>query len=304
MDKIILDINQLLRWTKQDTTPIHFEGLPPRFLLVLNPILYLQFGGVEKIVWSPFQQEILRKLEISPHQIPASPYLCQLASGSPQGEVLVIGNSVKSLCLKTNSTLFQSSGKLTQEQIRLYLKRFGVEFNPHSTPPKPPFLTGLIRSKLTIFPKLLSHYHRCQVYFKVNLVMGGLCFLLGLGVISTSYELWKGYVELTHYQTFPLLTSEQQAQANLYRDYCQVTGAHRRITWSPYKNFIDKWRSKIVVTHLSYGEHELACHFVLHPDFQRESDLIGDWVERNSPEARLTTREGENAEFQIFFASV
>lgn len=304
MDKVILDINRWLLWTKKGIVPLTFDELPHRFVLLLNPVLYLSRGNSEKTSWSGFQQQALSQLQASDHQVLTSCYLVQLACGLSQGELLTLEGIADVFCIKSDEVVFQSAGDmLPPVQVSIYLKRFGVEFSPQKTLLQPPALLKLVRLGVMGLPQLQAQYKACYTYVRANAVMAVICLGLGFAVVSNLASLWSRQQQLSQYQSQSLLTGEQQHEAALYRDYEQLTSGSRRIIWDSYHRFLEVWRQKIVIIQMAYDGQGMACKFVIHPDCLRESELIQDWLDQHLPGARLVAGEGDNVEFHLSFTT-
>lgn len=304
MDKVILDINRWLLWTRKGIVPLEFDELPRRFVLLLSPVLYLSCDKSEKISWSEFQQQALSQLQMSDCQVLTSCYLVQLARGLPQGELLILEGMIDVLCIKSDKVIFQSAGDiLSSAQVNVYLKRFGVKFLPQQTFLQPLTVLKLVRLGMMNLPQIQAQYKACYTYVKANAVMSVICLGVSFAMVFNLVSLWRGHQQLSQYQLQSLLTSEQQHKATLYRDYEQLTSGCQRIIWDSYRRFLEAWRQKIVITQMFYDGQDMACKFVMHPDCCGESESIQDWLDQHLPASQLVAREGDNVEFHLSFTT-
>ncbi|MBW8309428.1 MAG: hypothetical protein K0M45_07335 [Candidatus Paracaedibacteraceae bacterium] len=301
MDRIILDIDCWRQWTSAGTFPLESNHLPSRFTLYLNPLLYLRWAKTEKIEWSDFQQHALEWLEKSSHHLFSSIYLCDLASGHPQGETLILKGMKEIQAVKNETVAFQISDRMSLPKIQNYLKRFDITFTPCLSRLKQPTLLNLMRSRQKILPQLQRQHQAYNTYLKVNLSATALCAFLAIGSVTSSINWWDGIRQVDQHEAQLLLTPDQQNQALLYEDFCQMTASAQSIDWTNYDKFLVMWRQKIVVTQIIYEHNKMSCSFVMHPDYAGEIDQLAEWLDQNLPGSKLVEGEGENVNFHLSF---
>ncbi|WP_010300817.1 hypothetical protein [Candidatus Odyssella thessalonicensis] len=134
MDKVILDQDRWLYLTDQGAAPINYADLPYRFILLLNPPLYLCHNGQEKVMWSPFQEQALSELQQSQHQIISSYYMGQFANGQPNGEILQIQGVGSIACVKRRCSKQRTAMRCRKS--RSILKDLISTLRPKSLPLK------------------------------------------------------------------------------------------------------------------------------------------------------------------------
>jgi hypothetical protein len=302
MDKIILDIDCWRQWSTEETIPIEVNCLPSRFTLYLNPLLYLRRAKTEKVEWSEFQQQALSWLERSPHQLFSSTYLCDLATGQPQGEILTLKGMKEIQVFKNETLAFQVAEKMSPARIQNYLKRFDIIFTPSPTCVKQPTLFNLIKSRHTILSPLQRQHKAYHTYLAVNVSAVVVCIILAAGAAASSLKWWQGLKQLQHSEAQSVLTPDQEEQASLYQDFCHLTAAAQLPHWTAYQKFLAIWRQKIVITQITYENNAMSCSFVIHPDYAIEIDQLMEWLEQNLPGSKLTEGEERNVDFHLSFA--
>ncbi|AIK97218.1 hypothetical protein [Candidatus Odyssella acanthamoebae] len=301
MDKIILDIDCWRHWTSEGAFPLEVNCLPRRFALYLNPLLYLSWAKAEKVEWSDFQQQTLLWLEKSPHQLLSSTYLCDLARGHPQGEILTLKGMKEIQVFKNETIAFQVSAKMPSSKIQNYLKRFDIIFTPSQTSLKQPTLLNLISSRQKILPQLQRQHQAYHTYLAVNVGATILCIILAMGAAASSIKWWHGLKQLQNSETQSVLTPDQQEQASLYQDFCHLTSSAQLPDWTAYQKFLAIWRQKIVITQIVYENNKMSCSFIMHPDYAPEIDQLIEWLDQNLPGSKLTEGEERNVDFHLSF---
>lgn len=300
---MILDHTQWLCWQQTEVLPVSFDCLPHRFILILNPPLYLKQGGCERIEWTPFQNQELQRLKSSTYQIISSLYLCDLTEGFHPGGLLDLQGIDQTFVFKNEAISFQAASSYGLLKTQDYLKRFGVMFDPKLTALKSPSYFILLKNKFVCADFLEKQHQACWRYLRGNFCLAGLCLGLGLGAIFSGVNWVQGVQAVQHYKTQASLSQEQQDQALLYQAFSQLEPANLNPNWKQYEAFLAMWQSKIVVTQLRYESQRISCQFILHPDHGDEIDRLSTWVTKTLVGANLLEQEEGDGEFQLSFAA-